>query len=118
MTTVKEEEETEEDEYLCKFRRSITPVWWVLCLFLFCFVFVASRFYLDSNSTYKTLGGETQSVRRVIVVDEDNEVFQKKPIKEEEPEDDDFLCKPAGTHEYPHDILRMVTKNVMSKQHG
>lgn len=37
-------------------------------------------------------------MRRVIIVDEDNEVFQKKPIKEEEPEDDDYLCKTAGIH--------------------
>lgn len=47
---------------------------------------------------YKILGGETQCVRRVIIVDEDNEVFQEMPIKEEEPEDDDYLCKTAGMH--------------------
>lgn len=64
-------------------------------------MFCASQYYskwLDLNSTYKISGEGTLSVRRVIIVDEDNEVFQKKPIKEEEPEDDDYLCKTAGIH--------------------
>ncbi|XP_058270380.1 oocyte zinc finger protein XlCOF6-like [Hemibagrus wyckioides] len=36
-------------------------------------------------------GGTSVSVRRVVIVDENSEVFQSKPIKEEEPEDDDYL---------------------------
>lgn len=40
-------------------------------------------------------GGETASVeRRVIVIDEHDNVCL--PIKEEEPGDDDYLCKTTG----------------------
>lgn len=60
------------------------------CTISLILVFCASPF---TNSNYEILGEGTQSVRQVVIMDEDNKVFQKKPIKEEEPEDDDYLCK-------------------------
>lgn len=97
MTIVKEEEQPEEDDCLCKFGGAITPVWLVFC---------ASQFYWDFNSNDNILGGGTPSVRGVIIMDEDNEIVQKKPIKEEEPEDDDYLCKDALA---PHTTLRVYS---------
>lgn len=60
--------------------------------FIFCLVF--HIFTWDClNSDDGILGGGTSSpVGLIITVDEQPGGFQKKPVKEEEPENDEFLC--------------------------
>lgn len=52
--------------------------------------------YLISWELYKYLNHETAGGETSDSVDHQNEEFQIKLIKEEEAEDEDFLCKKTG----------------------
>lgn len=62
---------------------------------MFYVLFFTSLFNIQKVNVFDgTLDGETSNfVGRVTPVDQQNKGFQEKKLKEEEPEDDDYLCK-------------------------